>query len=148
MTINPEDTVVRLCVEGMQAEAQGRFENARTLFTRAWELSADDFEACVAAHYLARHQDSLQEMLRWNLEALDRANAVEDERMKSFYPSLYLNIAFSYEMLDDLVEARRYYALAAGSLAALPDDPYGDIVRHGIEEGRRRTRTESAPRSA
>jgi tetratricopeptide (TPR) repeat protein len=148
MTINPEDTIVRLCVEGMQAEAQGRFEDARALFTQAWELSADDFEACVAAHYLARHQDSLLEMLRWNQEALDRANAVQDERVKSFYPSLYLNIAYSYEMLEDLEEARRFYTLAEGSLADLPDDPYGDIVRHGITEGRRRTGPGSAARNA
>jgi tetratricopeptide (TPR) repeat protein len=143
MTIDPNNTVVRLCVEGMQAEAQGRFEDARANFLQAWESSADDFEACVAAHYLARHQDSVQEMLRWNHEALNRAGAVSDDRVRNFYPSLYLNIGFSYEMLEDLDAARRYYELAEERLADLPDDPYGDIVRHGITEGRRRTGSRS-----
>ena len=139
MIIDPNNPVVRLCVEGMQAEAQARFEDARALFFRAWEASADDFEACVAAHYLARHQNNLEDMLCWNHEALDRANAVLDDRVRSFYPSLYLNIGFSYEMLDNLAEARRYYDLAEDRLADLPEDSYGDIVRHGIVEGRKRT---------
>jgi tetratricopeptide (TPR) repeat protein len=138
MTIDPNNPVVRLCVQGMQAEARGRFDEARSLFARAWEASSDDFEACVAAHYLARHQNSLEDMLCWNHEALDRANAVQDARVLSFYPSLYLNIGFAYEMLENVPEARRYYDLAEGRLADLPEDPYGELVRHGIAEGRRR----------
>jgi hypothetical protein len=82
-------------------------------------------------------------MLRWNHEALNRAGAVSDDRVRNFYPSLYLNIGFSYEMLEDLDAARRYYELAEERLADLPDDPYGDIVRHGITEGRRRTGSRS-----
>jgi tetratricopeptide (TPR) repeat protein len=123
----------------MHAEAGGRFEEARALFTQAWEASQDDFEACIAAHYLARHQDTLQDNLRWNQAALDRAATVGDERVRSFYPSLYLNVGFSHEMLGDLAEARRHYDLAFDKLSELPKDPYADMVRHGIAEGRKRT---------
>jgi tetratricopeptide (TPR) repeat protein len=143
MTMDPENPIVKLCVEGMRAEAGGRFDEARAIFTRAWEQSRDDFEACIAAHYLARHQDSPQDNLRWNQAALDRAGSVCDEKVRGFYPSLYLNVGFSYEMLGDLAEARRHYELAAERVTELPEGPYTDLVRHGIEEGRKRTSLQS-----
>jgi hypothetical protein len=133
--ISPENPIVKLCVEGMQAEAQGRHADAHLLFARAWESSMDDFEACIAAHYLARHQETPQEMLYWNRTALDRAAAVGDERVQEFYPSLYLNLGFSYETLGDQETARRYYHLAAADLPSvshLPDTPYTATVRQAI----------------
>lgn len=105
--------VVKLCVEGTRAEFEGRIEDARTLYMQAWAAARDDYEACVAAHYLARRQESPQARLHWNREALVRAAAVGDERVRSFYPSLYLNMGHAYEALGDLAEARRYYQLAA-----------------------------------
>jgi hypothetical protein len=44
---------------------------------------------------------------------LVRADAVGDERVRSFYPSLYVNMGAAYEALGDLAEARRYYDMAA-----------------------------------
>ncbi len=55
-----------------------------------------------------------QDTLHWNQEALARADAVGDSRVRSFYPSLYLNMGHSYEVLGNRAEASRYYALAAG----------------------------------
>ncbi len=37
----------------------------------------------------------------WNQRALDHANAVSDDRVKEFYPSLYLNMGQSFELLGD-----------------------------------------------
>lgn len=105
--------VVKLCVEGTRAEFEGRIETARTLYMQAWTAVGDDYEACIAAHYVARHQEDSQERLHWNQEALVRADAVGDERVLSFYPSLYLNLGHAYETLGNLAEARRYYELAA-----------------------------------
>jgi tetratricopeptide (TPR) repeat protein len=104
--------VIKLCVEGTQAEFEGRIEAARTLYEQAWAAAQDDYERCVAAHYVARHQEDPEDRLRWNQEALDRANAVGDERVHSFYPSLYVNLGSAYEALGNLAEARRYYDLA------------------------------------
>ncbi len=59
---------------------------------QAWEAPTDDYEACVAAHYEARHQEGPQDALHWNQEALARAEVVGDDRVRSFYPSLYLNM--------------------------------------------------------
>nr|BFF02017.1 hypothetical protein GCM10020241_36920 [Streptoalloteichus tenebrarius] len=42
--MDPDNPVVRLCVQGMQAEAEGRDADARDLFQRAWETAGDDYE--------------------------------------------------------------------------------------------------------
>ncbi len=105
--------VIKLCAEGTRAEFEGRPEDALILFMRAWEASKDDYDACVAAHYVARHQKSPQDTLHWNREALARADAVGDDRVQSFYPSLYVNLGRAYEVLGQDAEARRYYQLAA-----------------------------------
>jgi tetratricopeptide (TPR) repeat protein len=136
--MDPDNPVVKLCAEGMQAETQGRNEAALELFTQAWEASRDDYEACVAAHYLARQQTTPQDVLRWNQEALQRAEAVGDGRVEGFYPSLYLNMGYSYEVLGNHAEATCYYQLAEASVEALPEGPYGDLVRDGIARGLQR----------
>jgi tetratricopeptide (TPR) repeat protein len=111
--VESDSPVIKLCIEGTCAEFQGRIEAARALYLKAWEAVKDDYEACVAAHYVARFQTNPEDALYWNLESLNRANSVNDERVRDFYPSLYLNLGHSYELLGDLVEAQRYYDLAA-----------------------------------
>jgi hypothetical protein len=41
------------------------------------------------------------------------ADAVNDDRVKDFYPSLYLNLGNSYELLGNQAEAQKYFKLAA-----------------------------------
>jgi tetratricopeptide (TPR) repeat protein len=108
-----DNPVIKLCMEGTHAEYDGRYEEAFTLYRQAWDASKDDFEACVAAHYVARSQENPKDILYWNLESLNRANAVKDERVKDFYPSLFLNLGRSYELIGNQPEAQRYYDLAA-----------------------------------
>lgn len=106
--------VIQLCIQGAFAEFEKRTDDARALYHHAWVLHADDYEACIAAHYLARFQDTPEETLHWNQVALERADAVGDERVREFYPSLYLNLGRSYEIMGNQNEAQRYYELAAG----------------------------------
>lgn len=106
-------SIIQLCIAGTQAEFQGRIEDARALYWQAWETATNDYEACIAAHYVARFQDTPEDTFRWNQEALTRANAVNDDRVTDFYPSLYLNMGHSYELLGNQDEAHRYYDLAA-----------------------------------
>jgi tetratricopeptide (TPR) repeat protein len=105
--------VIQLCLAGARAEFEHRPDAARSLYQQAWEARLDDYDACVAAHYVARFQESPAKSLRWNLVALQHAKAVNDERVKDFYPSLYLNLGQAYEKLGNQVEAQRYYNLAA-----------------------------------
>jgi tetratricopeptide (TPR) repeat protein len=119
---------IKLCLEGIRAEFEGRIEDARILYSQAWEASRDDFDACVAAHYVARYQEEPEETLRWNQEALNRAKAVKDGRVQDFYPSLYLNLGHSYEMLGHQAEAQKYYKLAA-ELGVIHQG--GQLIRDG-----------------
>lgn len=139
--MDPNNPVVKLCVEGMRVESEGHYDDARRLFEQAWQASTDDFEACIAAHYVARHQPDAQATFWWNQEALRRAEAAGDDRVLGYYPSLYLNLGYSYELLGDAVEACRHYRLAAAQLDNLPPGPYGDMVRSGVTRGQNRTCT-------
>lgn len=136
--MDPENPVVKLCLEGMKMEAVGNSEAARRLFEQAWSEATDDYQACIAAHYLARQQESDDETFHWNQEALRRAEAANDERVESFYPSLYLNMWKSHEEAGDLEEARRYYELAAERLGEVPEGEYGDVVREGVARALKR----------
>ncbi|MEV6851761.1 hypothetical protein [Actinoplanes sp. NPDC051411] len=130
--------VLKLCQNGMLAEAQGRTSEARALFEEAWAARTDDYDACVAAHYLARHQEEPAEILRWNEEALRRATAVGDERVAAFYPSLHVGVAMARERLGAEAAARAAFLRAAEYDAALPADAYGEQLRTAIADGVRR----------
>jgi hypothetical protein len=108
-----ENPVVKLCIEGTRAEFEGRQADACVLYGRAWETAKDDFEACIAAHYVARCQENPEGIFDWNQKALIHAEKIRDGSVKEFYPSLYLNMGRSYELLGNDSEARRYYDLAA-----------------------------------
>jgi tetratricopeptide (TPR) repeat protein len=138
MNFDPENKVVQLCAQGMQAEAEGKIEEANNCFKQAWEAATNDFERFTAAHYCARNQPDPQVNLQWNLDALKYADAIDNAELKTHYPSLYLNIGKSYETLNDLPSAGKYYQLASESTAYLPDNGYGKMLKAGINEGLKR----------
>ena len=101
------------CIEGAQAEYRGQLDRAHDLYQQAWIMAREDYEAAIAAHYLARHQEDLQDKLRWNQIALKKANAVDDPRVSEFLTSLTLCLGESYDLLGNEKVAQNYYALAA-----------------------------------
>jgi hypothetical protein len=111
MDIN--NPVIQLCMQGNQAEFEHRNEAAVALYLKAWDARLDDYDACIAAHYVARFQASPEETLRWNKIALEHGNKVANERVKDFFPSLYLSLGHAYEVLGNQDEAQKYYNLAA-----------------------------------
>jgi len=139
MNFDPENRVVKLCAEGMQAEAKGELDAAKKCFDEAWSIASDDFERFTAAHFLARAQTDAQLSLQWNLDTLKYANAIDDESTRSHYPSLYLNVAKSYETLNDITEANKNYQLASDYSNFLPAGGYGDLIKSGISAGLQRT---------
>ncbi|MFJ8581336.1 hypothetical protein [Micromonospora sp. NPDC093277] len=130
--------VLKLCQDGMQAEAEGRPADARALFEQAWAGRTDNYDACVAAHYLARQQDNPEEILRWNQAALRHADAASDDKVAAFYPSLHVSVATAYERLGNTIAARAAFERAANHVAALPADAYGEHLRAAIADGLRR----------
>ena len=138
MNFDPENKVVKLCALGMQAEAEGKIEEANACFKQAWDAATNDFERFTAAHYCARNQADPLVNLQWNLDALKYAQAIHDESIKGHYPSLYLNIGKSYENLGDLATAATYYQLAADNAIYLPEGGYSNMLKAGITDGLKR----------
>ncbi|HEY6386253.1 MAG TPA: hypothetical protein VIX91_11285 [Candidatus Acidoferrum sp.] len=106
----------------------------------AWMQSTGDFERCLAAHYVARHQKEPVDALAWNQRSLDHANAVRDDRVREFYPSLYLNMGKAHENLGNREDAKWFYQTAEKFLDSLPEGRYGTIVREAVERALLRIR--------
>lgn len=137
--MDPNNPVVKMCVQGMEEEGKGNDEKAAEFFAQAWKQASNDFERCIAAHYVARHQLDAQLALQWNQEAMRYAERVTDGSVTQFFPSLYLNLGKSYEDLGNPSDARRNYESAAARLQAIPAGAYRDIVQGGIARGLERT---------
>lgn len=103
---------VALCAAGTQTEFERRLDEAMRLYRRAWDEASDDYERCVAAHYIAHLESDSREQLRWNLLALEHAGLAEPRLVEPFLGSLYVNLGHSYELNGDPALANRYYALA------------------------------------
>lgn len=136
--MDPNNPVVKLCAQGIEVEMQGRRDEARSLFLQAWELRQDDLDACVAAHYVARHQESLAETLRWNELALTHALHAPTDAVRSFFPSLYLNLGKSYEDIGESARARELYEQGERCLDDVPEGGHGEIVRQGLRNAQQR----------
>ena len=133
MLLEGDNEVVKLCAEGIMLE--GERDKATQLYERAWEAANNDAEFMIAAHYMARVQNDEFETLRWNLLSLHHAEAVPDEEVKSYLPSLYLNIAKSYEDLHNKEESIINYRLAQQYVRFLKNDGYGQLISKGIKAG-------------
>jgi rifampin ADP-ribosylating transferase len=112
MKFSPFNNVVKLCVQGMDMEEKEKPEEASRLFLQAWNEATNDFEKFLAAHYVARQQKTVSDKLHWLETALQFALNVNDNTVKSAFPSLYLNIAKCYDDLNDPINAKEYSDLA------------------------------------
>jgi rifampin ADP-ribosylating transferase len=112
MEFNPNNNVVKLCLQGMGMEDNGKPAEASKLFLQAWNEATNDFEKFLAAHYVARHQNNVPDKLKWLETALAFALKINSDTVNSGLPSLYLNIAKCYEELNDPEKAKKNYELA------------------------------------
>ena len=131
MAIDSNNAVVALCAAGMAIEGDG--PAARRLFQQAWEARSDDYDASIAAHFLARHQTTIEDRLTWNIRAARHAEAAGDDRARELKASLYLNLADAYLAVGNSREARAIAARASESLDELPVDGYREFVKRGID---------------
>jgi tetratricopeptide (TPR) repeat protein len=123
--------VVALCAQGMAVE--GTAEEALRLFELAWAIRRDDFDAAIAAHFLARHQPTDDATLHWNALAVEHAEAVTDGRAAELLASLYLNLGDAHLKLGQHTSARNAARRAAEHLEAQPPGGYRDFVAMGID---------------
>jgi tetratricopeptide (TPR) repeat protein len=112
MEFSPFNNVVKLCLQGMSMEEQGKPEEAVKLFLQGWDEATNDLEKFLAAHYIARHQKIVSDKLKWLETALAHALKINDDTVKSAFPALYLNIAKCYEELSDTEKSKENAELA------------------------------------
>jgi tetratricopeptide (TPR) repeat protein len=112
MEFNPNNNVVKLCLQGMGMEEKGQPEEASKLFLQAWNEATYDFEKFISAHYVARHQKNVSDKLKWLETALQFALKINNDTVKSAFTNLYSNIAKCYEDLSDPDKAKKNYELA------------------------------------
>jgi hypothetical protein len=106
-----DSRTAQLCIAGTQAEFARDLEAAKRLFSEAWAAAVDDYDAALAAHYVAHLEPDPHEALRWNLIALEKARL--DPRADSFMGSLLVSLGGAYEAVGQAAEAERYFALAS-----------------------------------
>lgn len=122
MEFNPNNNIIKLCVQGMDMEGKGKPEEASRLFLQAWNEATNDFEKFTAAHYVARHQKDVSDKLKWLETALQLALKINNDTVKGAFPALYSNIAKCYEDLSDLGNAKKNYELASSFTDKLSDN--------------------------
>ena len=121
MDFDPNNPIVKLCLQGIALEEKGKPEEASRVFLQAWNEATNDFEKFIAAHYIARHQANVIDKLKWLETALQFALKINNDSITGAFPSLYLNIAKCYEDLHDPDKALKNYDLSA-SFANAPSD--------------------------
>jgi tetratricopeptide (TPR) repeat protein len=121
MEFNPANHIIQLCIQGIDLEEKGKPEEARSIFLQAWNESTNDFEKFTSAYYVARHQETVRDKLKWLETSLQFALKINDVTVRGVFPFLYLNIAKCYEDLNDRERAKKSYALA-NSYSGNPSD--------------------------
>jgi len=121
MEFNPNNNVIKLCIQGMGLEEKGKPGEASRLFLQAWNEATNDFEKFTAAYYVARHQKNVSDKLKWLETALQFALKINNDSVKGAFPSLYLNIAKCYEDVSDPGNAKKNHELAISFTDKLSD---------------------------
>lgn len=132
------------------AQGAGR-DAARPLYEELWAAATRDgnqYQRCVVAHFMAHAQVEPEALLAWHLRALQAADAVRDERVTTFYPSLYANIADAYLRLDDPAQAQHYIDKARAVASILQEDGYGRMIGGLIARVAQAVAPEDAPPAA
>ena len=112
MEFSPFNQIVKLCLQGMEMEDKGKPEKALKIFLQGWNEATNDFEKFIATYYVARHQKTAPDKLKWLESALNFALKLNDDSVTSAFPSLYSGIAKCYEELGNPDKAKENNKLA------------------------------------
>jgi tetratricopeptide (TPR) repeat protein len=136
MEFSPNNNIVKLCLQGMNREEEGKLEEAGGLFLQAWKEATNDFEKFIAAYYVARHQKNVSDKLKWLETTLQLALKINNDSVKEAFAFLYASIAKCYEDLNDLENAKKNYE-SANSFTGKPSDkgPFYHGTRADLQVG-------------
>jgi tetratricopeptide (TPR) repeat protein len=122
MEFNPNNNVIKLCIQAMDLEEKGKPGEASRLFLQAWNEATNDFEKYIAAYYVARHQKNVSDKLKWLETTLQLAIKINNPSVNGALTGLYSNIAKCYEDLSDPANAKKNYELATSFTGKLSDN--------------------------
>jgi tetratricopeptide (TPR) repeat protein len=136
MEFSASNNVIKLCLQGLSMEEKGDPAEASRIFLQAWNEATNDFEKFTAAYYVARHQTTIPDKLKWLETALQFALKINDDSVKAAFPAMYVNIAKCYEDLGDLDNAKKNNDLAI-SFTGNPSDkgPFYHGTRADLQVG-------------
>ncbi|HEX2921867.1 MAG TPA: NAD(+)--rifampin ADP-ribosyltransferase [Bacteroidales bacterium] len=112
MEFNPNNHIIKLCIQGIELEDKGQPDESVKLFLRAWNEAKDDFEKYLSSYFVARSQKNPADRLKWFETSLNLALKINDDSVKGAFSSLYLNIAKCYGELNDPENSKKNYNLA------------------------------------
>ncbi len=136
MEFNPNNNIVKLCIQGMDLEGKNKPEEASGIFLQAWNEATNDFEKFTAAYYVARHQKNISDKLKWLETVLHYALKKNNDSVKTALPSLYSNIAKCYEDLGYPDKAKENYQLSISFKHKLSDKgPFYHGTRADLQIG-------------
>jgi tetratricopeptide (TPR) repeat protein len=136
MEFDPNNSVIRLCMQGMAMEEQCKPGEAAGLFVQAWNEATNDFEKFMAAWYVARRQPNVLDRLRWYETALQFALKVNNDAVKGALSSLYFYLATCYKELGDSDQAKKQRNLALACISEPSDKgPFYHGTRADLQVG-------------
>jgi hypothetical protein len=136
MEFSPNNTVVKLCLQGMDLEAKDKPTEAKQVFIQAWSEASNEFEKFIAAYFVATQQENASGKLHWLETALDLALSINNDQVKPAFGFLYEKIAECYEELKDPANARKHHVLANSSTIEPPDKgPFYHGTRADLKVG-------------
>ena len=112
MKFDPSNSIIQLCMKGMALEESGNLDDAIETFLKAWNQTSDDYERFIVAYHLGLRQNNVDGKLKWMAKSLALALKINDDDVKSAYPTLYLAIAKYYEATNDTKNARKNIELS------------------------------------
>ena len=129
-------------LEAVGQAVNGRSEAAKAALEKCWDeaVEEDHAQRCVLAHYLADQQENLQSETRWDEQALTEFTHLQDGDLAAigvpstagFAPSLHLNLGDDYLRAGRVQDAEDQVVRAQQSVARLPEQGYGAMIRDGV----------------
>jgi tetratricopeptide (TPR) repeat protein len=118
------DPEIWASLETARQHAQaGRTADALAAYEVAWVRAlalADHFQAMVTAHMAGVAEPDAAKKHRWNVLALEHADAIADlVRARGMYSSIYNNLGLSHGLQGDHEEARRCFERALSHLVEM-----------------------------
>lgn len=122
MEFSPFNTVVKLCLQGIQQRDAGNGEESIKLFQQSWNEASNHFEKFIAAYFVASLCESPTQKLHWSETSLHSALNVNDAGVQSALPTLYQCVANCHEELGELEKSRGNLDLAKQLMDAPSQD--------------------------